>query len=159
MRLSPTKTLARCSPGPPRIQSESRLFRVFEAIPFLLALGLPGPLCSLMWRGQHRARTVAAWFGRIGFALYALALFIGMFTSAAAASSYVDAQSANARAAIALDYAFRYAGETLIWPLSMNGPKNNAKESRQLFPPIEVVLGYMHNMPMHSRAGGRTYLM
>ena len=28
--------------------SESRLFRVFEAVPFLLALGLPGPLCSMI---------------------------------------------------------------------------------------------------------------
>jgi hypothetical protein len=94
--------------------SESRLFRVFEAVPFLLALGLPGPLCSLIWPGQHRARAVAAWVGRIGFALYALALFIGMFTSAAAASSYAGTQNANARTSIALDYAFRYAGETLI---------------------------------------------
>jgi hypothetical protein len=57
---------------------------------------------------------VALWTGRAGFALYALALFIGMFTSATAASSYVGAQSESARQAIALDYAFRYAAETLL---------------------------------------------
>lgn len=93
---------------------ESRLFRVVEVIPFLLAIALPGPLCSVIWPNQNRARTAAVWAGRIGFSLYALALFIGMFVSAYVASNYISAQSANAHQAIALDYAFRHAGETLI---------------------------------------------
>ena len=93
---------------------ESRLFRVFEVIPFLLALGLPGPLRTLLWRGQQKGGRVAVWTGRIGFALFALALFIGMFTSAASASSFVAAEGENARQAIALDFAGRYALETLL---------------------------------------------
>lgn len=94
--------------------TESRLFRVFEVAPFLLALGLPGPLRSILWPGEHHGGRLAAWLGRIGFALFALALFIGMFTSVASATSYVTAQSESARQAIALDYAGRYALETLL---------------------------------------------
>lgn len=93
---------------------ESRLFRVIEVIPFLLALGLPGPLSSVLWVEARKGRYLAAWLGRIGFALFALALFIGMFTSAASATSFVQAQSENARQAIALDYAGHYALETLL---------------------------------------------
>lgn len=94
--------------------AESRLFRVFEVVPFLLALGLPGPLRTILWPGQTREGRLAVWLGRIGFALFALALFIGMFTSASAAGSYVNAQSETARQAIALDYAGRYALETIL---------------------------------------------
>ena len=93
---------------------ESRLFRVFEVVPFLLALGLPGPLHTILWTSEHNGGQVATWLGRIGFALFALALFIGMFTSAASDSSYVQTQSENARQAIALDYAGHYALETLL---------------------------------------------
>jgi hypothetical protein len=93
---------------------ESRLFRVVEVIPFLLALGLPGPLSSILWAEARKGRHLAAWLGRIGFALFALALFIGMFTSAASAASYVQAQSENIRQAIAFDYAGHYALETLL---------------------------------------------
>lgn len=93
---------------------ESRLFRVFEVIPFLLALGLPGPLRGLFWSDKSRSGLVATWVGRVGFALFALALFIGMFTSAASASSYVIAQTGAARASIALSYAGGYALETLL---------------------------------------------
>lgn len=93
---------------------ESRLFRVFEVIPFLLALGLPGPLHTVLWNDQPRQGRVAIWFGRIGFALFALALFIGMFTSAASAASYISAPGPITRSAIASDYAGRYALETLL---------------------------------------------
>lgn len=93
---------------------ESRLFRVIEVIPFLLALGLPGPLCSILWAEARMSRHVATWLGRIGFALFALALFVGMFTSAASATSYLQAQSESLRQAIALDYAGHYALETLL---------------------------------------------
>ncbi len=94
--------------------SESRLFRVVEVIPFLLALGLPGPLRSILWVGERQGGQLAAWLGRIGFALFALALFIGMFTSAASATSYVQTQTENVRQAIAFDYAGHYALETLL---------------------------------------------
>ncbi len=94
--------------------AESRLFRVLEVVPFLLALGLPGPLRSTLWPEERRGGRLALWVGRIGFALYALALFIGMFTSAASASSYALAQSGSAQQAIALDYAGHYALETFI---------------------------------------------
>lgn len=93
---------------------ESRLFRVFEVIPFLLAFGLPGPMRALFWPDQPRGGRVALWAGRVGFALFALALFVGMFTSAASATSYVTATTATSRQAIALDYAGRYALETLL---------------------------------------------
>ena len=93
---------------------ESRLFRIFEVIPFLLAFGLPGPMRALFWPDQPRGGRVALWAGRVGFALFALALFVGMFTSAASATSYVTTQTATARQAIALDYAGRYALETLL---------------------------------------------
>ncbi|HEY7342341.1 MAG TPA: hypothetical protein VH591_15800 [Ktedonobacterales bacterium] len=93
---------------------ESRLFRVFEAVPFLLALGVPGPLRAILWAEERNGGQLTAWLGRIGFALFALALFIGMFTSAASATSYVQTQGENARQAIALDYAGHYALETLL---------------------------------------------
>ena len=93
---------------------ESRLFRIFEVIPFLLAFGLPGPMRALFWPDQPRGGRVALWAGRVGFALFALALFVGMFTSATSATSYVTATTATSRQAIALDYAGRYALETLL---------------------------------------------
>lgn len=93
---------------------ESRLFRVVEVIPFLLTLGLPGPLHTILWTGERKGGQLATWLGRIGFGLFALALFIGMFTSAASATNYVQAQSESVRQAIALDYAGHYALETLL---------------------------------------------
>lgn len=93
---------------------ESRLYRVLEVIPFLLALGLPGPLRMILWPNQSASGRVAVWSGRIGFALYTLILFIVMFTNAAAASSYVLAQSESARQAIALDYGGCYQLEILL---------------------------------------------
>ena len=69
---------------------------------------------ALFWPDQPRGGRVALWTGRVGFALFALALFVGMFTSAASATSYVTATTATSRQAIALDYAGRYALETLL---------------------------------------------
>jgi hypothetical protein len=94
--------------------AETRTFRVFEVIPFLLALGLPRPLRTLLWRDRLKDGRVALWSGRFGFALFVLALFIGMFTSASAASHYVASGLASDRQAIALDYAGHYAVETLL---------------------------------------------
>jgi len=94
--------------------AESRLYRVVEVVPFLLALGLPGPLRAILWAEERKDGQVTTWLGRIGFALFALALFIGMFTSGASATSFVQAQSESARQAIALDYAGHYALETLL---------------------------------------------
>ncbi|HEU5346971.1 MAG TPA: hypothetical protein VFU63_00025 [Ktedonobacterales bacterium] len=93
---------------------ESRLFRVFEVIPFLLAFGVPGPLRSILWAYEPKGGRVTVWAGRIGFALFVLALFVGMFTSATAAADYVATQGESARQAIALNYAGRYALETLM---------------------------------------------
>lgn len=94
--------------------AESRLYRVVEVVPFLLALGLPGPLRAILWAEERKGGQLTAWLGRIGFALFALALFIGMFTSGASATSFVQAHSESARQAIALDYAGHYALETLL---------------------------------------------
>jgi hypothetical protein len=71
-------------------------------------------LRAILWAEERNGGQLTAWLGRIGFALFALALFIGMFTSAASATSYVQTQGENARQAIALDYAGHYALETLL---------------------------------------------
>jgi Domain of unknown function (DUF4386) len=106
--FGPLLSWAAANPG------ASRFFRVVEVIPFLLALGVPGPLQTLLRPDDPRGGRVALWLGRVGFALFALALLIGMFTSAAAATSYATTTGASARQAIALDYAGRYALETIL---------------------------------------------
>jgi hypothetical protein len=68
----------------------------------------------LLWPDVTRAGRVALWAGRVGFALFALALFIGMFTKATSAAAFVGTTSLSARQSIALDYAGHYALETLL---------------------------------------------
>ena len=54
------------------------------------------------------------WAGRIGFALFALALILGLFTSGGSAAAYANATSDAQRAAVAASYANAFAVETLL---------------------------------------------
>lgn len=86
--------------------------RAVEAMPFLLALALPGPLRRILWpEGPEHGRP-AMLLGLAGFALFALVLAFGMIVVPNAAADY--AAHAPDRAAIANSYAGLYAFETLL---------------------------------------------
>ena len=54
------------------------------------------------------------WAGRVGFALFALALILGLFTSGGSAAAYANAPTDAQRAAVAASYANAFAIETLL---------------------------------------------
>lgn len=94
-----------------------RGYRLVQLVPFLLAIGLPGTMRDLLWRGEERdSRTacVALWSGRVGFGLFAVAILVGLFTSGADASAYAAATSAAGRSAAVASFAASYAVETLL---------------------------------------------
>jgi hypothetical protein len=96
-----------------------RLYRVLQLVPFLLALSLPGILRDQLWprhptAAPETAARLALWTGRLGFALYGIAILTGLFTSAASASATASATTAAARAAAVRQFAASYAVETLM---------------------------------------------
>ena len=56
----------------------------------------------------------AAFLGQIGFALFALVLVLGLFTSTGAAAAYAEASNATTQASVAHDFATSFAIETLL---------------------------------------------
>lgn len=63
---------------------------------------------------ERRLGTVALWAGRAGFALFALAILLGLLTSAAAASAYASATTAAGRSAALASFAQTYVVQTLL---------------------------------------------
>lgn len=95
----------------------SRLYRVLQLVPFLLAIPLPGALCGALWparQSRPRAAAIALWAGRAGFALFALAIVSGVLTSAASASDYATAKDAAARDVAVRGFAAGYAVQTVL---------------------------------------------
>lgn len=94
-----------------------RANRLLQLVPFLLATALPWMLVRLLWPPTERAAwpaRVALWAGRIAFILFALAILVGLLTSAAEASAYAAAKSGAARAAAVGSFAASFAAETLL---------------------------------------------
>ena len=92
----------------------SRGYRLLQLAPFLLALTFPRAVALLTGLTHRRRQLVMIWAGRIGFALFALALILGLFTSGGSAAAYANATGAAERAAIAASYANAFAIETLL---------------------------------------------
>jgi hypothetical protein len=92
----------------------SRGYRLLQLAPFLLALTFPRAVALLTGVTNGRRQLIMIWAGRIGFALFALALIVGLFTSASSAAAYASATTDARRAAIAASYANAYAIETLL---------------------------------------------
>lgn len=94
-----------------------RGYRLLQLVPFLLAMPLPGFLYERLWSGAAREEwsgRMALWAGRAGFALFALAILVGLLTSAANAGAYASATSATARSAAVAGYARSFLIETLL---------------------------------------------
>lgn len=91
-----------------------RLFRLIDLVAFVLAIALPGPLVKALYPEKGRAALLTRLAGWMGFGLYALALVVGLVTSATAASAYAAAPSASARASVASGFAANYALETIL---------------------------------------------
>jgi hypothetical protein len=94
--------------------SASRGYRLLQLAPFLLALTFPRAVALLSGVTQERRQLIMVWAGRVGFALFALALILGLFTSANSAAAFVNATTDAQRAAVAASYANAYAIETLL---------------------------------------------
>jgi hypothetical protein len=92
----------------------SRGYRLLQLAPFLLALSFPRAVALLIGLTHGRRQFVMIWAGRIGFALFALALILGLFTSGRSAAAYATATSDAQRAAVAASYANAFAIETLL---------------------------------------------
>ncbi len=92
----------------------SRGYRLLQLAPFLLALTFPRAITLLTGAPRDRRQLVMIWAGRIGFALFALALILGLFTSASSAATYANATTDIQRAAVAASYANAFAIETLL---------------------------------------------
>src|SRR5262249_26770506 len=92
----------------------SRGYRLLQLAPFLLALTFPRAVALLAGMPNGRRQLIMIWAGRIGFALFALALILGLFTSANSATAYANATTDAQRAAVAASYANAYAIETLL---------------------------------------------
>jgi hypothetical protein len=92
----------------------SRGYRLLQLAPFLLALTFPHAVALLTGVTNGRRQLVMAWAGRIGFALFALALILGLFTSGGSAAAYANATTEAQRAAVAGSYANAFAIETLL---------------------------------------------
>ncbi|MEO7003747.1 MAG: hypothetical protein ABI068_18095 [Ktedonobacterales bacterium] len=91
-----------------------RLFRLIDLLAFVLAVTLPGPLVKALYPEKGQVALLARLAGWLGFGLYALALLVGVVTSATAASAYAAATSASARASVASGFAANYAFETIL---------------------------------------------
>lgn len=94
--------------------SENRALRLIEVVVFVLAATMPQQLRRVLWPSNPQAGRWAAFLGQIGFALFALALILGLFTSTGAAAAYAEATNATAQAGIILDFAKSYAIETVL---------------------------------------------
>jgi hypothetical protein len=92
----------------------SRGYRLLQLAPFLLALTFPRAIALLTRVTNGRRQLIMIWAGRGGFALFALALVLGLFTSASSAAAYVNATTDAQRASVAASYANAFAIETLL---------------------------------------------
>jgi hypothetical protein len=92
----------------------SRGYRLLQLAPFLLALTFPRAVALLTGVTNERRQLIMIWAGRIGFALFALALIVGLFTSGSSAAADASATTDAQRAAVAASYANAYAIETLL---------------------------------------------
>jgi hypothetical protein len=92
----------------------SRGYHLLQLAPFLLALTLPRAVALLMGVTSGRRQVVMIWAGRSGFALFALALILGLFTSGSSAAVYANATTDAQRAAVAASYNNAFAIETLL---------------------------------------------
>jgi hypothetical protein len=92
----------------------SRGYRLLQLVPFLLALTFPHAVALLTGVTNGRRQLIMIWSGRVGFTLFALALLLGLFTSASSAAAYASATTGAQRASVAASYANAFAVETLL---------------------------------------------
>lgn len=93
---------------------ENRASRLIEVVVFVLAAAMPQQLRRVLWTSDPQGGRWAAFLGQIGFALFAVALVIGLFTSTGAAAAYAEATNAATQASVAQDFARSFAIETLL---------------------------------------------
>jgi hypothetical protein len=80
----------------------------------LLALTFSRAIALLTAAQRNRRQLIMIWAGRIGFALFALALILGLFTSASSTAAYANATTDAQRESVAASYANAFAIETLL---------------------------------------------
>lgn len=88
-------------------------FHILELAPFLLAITVVPSLRRALWASQRGGRSMAV-SGQVGYALYAIAIVLGILTSSSAASDYASASTAAGRVLVAANFAGTYALQTLI---------------------------------------------
>lgn len=89
-------------------------FRLFEALPFLLAATLPGTLRRILGPASLLGGRVMAFAGQIGFACYLLAIIMGIFSSKSAASSFASATTAAQQQAAVSSFANAFGAQNVV---------------------------------------------
>ncbi len=89
-------------------------FHLIELVPFLLAALLPPVLRRTLWRREARSGLVARLCGQLGFALFALAVLLGIASSSSSAGTYLAARSAAGKSAEAVSFASAYALQNVL---------------------------------------------
>lgn len=90
-------------------------FRLFELVPFLLAMSVPGALALVLWGTDDTfARRAMLWLARLGFGAFALADVMGIFSSKSAAAAYLEASGGTGQAHAAAQFAQAYAAQNWI---------------------------------------------
>ncbi|WIG57335.1 MAG: hypothetical protein OJF49_000079 [Ktedonobacterales bacterium] len=89
-------------------------FRLFEALPFLLAVTLPGTLRRILGSESSINGRVMAIAGQFGFALYLLAIIMGIISSKSAASSFASATTAAQQQAAADSFASAFGAQNVV---------------------------------------------
>ena len=94
--------------------SSDLTFHLVELLPFLLAALLPAALRSVLWQRQARGGLAARLVGQVGFALFALAVLLGIASSSSSGGAYLAARSAAGRSAEAASFASAYALQNVL---------------------------------------------
>lgn len=97
-----------------RNASADLTFHLIELVPFLLAALLPPVLRMALWRHAARAGVAAQLCGWIGFALFALAIILGIASSSSSGGAYLSAGSAAERNGQAAAFANAYALQNVL---------------------------------------------
>lgn len=97
-----------------RHESADLTFHLLEIVPFLLAALLPTVVRRALWRRESRVGLAAQLCGQAGFALFGLAVILGIASSASSGGAYLTVGSAAARSREAAGFASAYATQNVL---------------------------------------------
>jgi hypothetical protein len=95
-------------------QETDVIFHAVQFLAFLLIFTLPAVLADILWTSPTTWSRIARISGQVGSGCYALAVLVGLVVSGNSAGSYADASTPALRAAIADNFAGRFAIQNIL---------------------------------------------